>query len=191
MEWTKLLWGPVVLTEIMKALPEIPKALDHAFKQIDHALDRVPAWMERESETIEGVLTNIIVEGLRGLDIKQIGKAQLDKMDERELERMLTGNVTTELKFIQTSGGVFGLPAGLSLVDPASRPVLLVAALSLWLAYRVTVKKQTRIFPPIHPTARPLKSLVPPLGADVHPCLQTNPEIFLTFPLAWGSGRLN
>lgn len=140
-EWTKSLWGPVVLNEVMRALPEIPKAMDHVFDRIDRGLDGVPQWIERESENIERVLTTVIVEGLRGLDIKQIVKTQLDKMDERELERMLTGTVTTELRFIQTSGGVFGFLAGIAFVSPGSRPVLLLAALGLWLAYRATVKR--------------------------------------------------
>jgi uncharacterized membrane protein YheB (UPF0754 family) len=140
-EWTKSLWGPVVLNEVVKALPEIPKAMDNVFDRIDRGLDGVPQWIERESESIERILTTVIVEGLRGLDIKQIVKTQLDKMDEQELERMLTGTVTTELRFIQTSGGVFGLLAGIAFVVPETRPVLLLAAIGLWLAYRLTVKR--------------------------------------------------
>jgi hypothetical protein len=140
-EWTKSLWGPVVLKEVVKALPEIPRAMDHVFDRIDRGLDGVPRWIERESESIERILTTVIVEGLRGLDIKQIVKTQLDKMDERELERMLTGSVTTELRFIQTSGGVFGFLAGIAFVLPETRPALLLAAIGLWLAYRATVKR--------------------------------------------------
>ncbi|MGH7835326.1 MAG: DUF445 domain-containing protein [Candidatus Binatia bacterium] len=141
-EWTKSLWGPVVLNEVVKALPEIPKAMDHVFDRIDRGLDGVPRWIERESESIERILTTVIVEGLRGLDIKQIVKTQLDKMDEQELERMLTGTVTTELRFIQTSGGVFGLLAGIAFVIPETRLALLLAALGLWVAYRATVKRR-------------------------------------------------
>jgi hypothetical protein len=139
--WTKPLWGPVVLREAVKALPEIPAALDHVFDRIDQSLNRFPEWIESESEAIERALTGIIVEGLRSLDIRRIVKTQLDQMDEQELERMLTGNVTIELKFIQTSGGLFGLLAGVALLFPPSRPALLLLGLALWLAYRWTVQR--------------------------------------------------
>ncbi len=139
-EWTKPLWGPVVLAEVVKALPEIPRAMDHAFDRIDQLLNKFPQWIELESETIERTLTSVIVEGLRNLDIRRIVKTQLDKMDERELERMLTGNVTTELRFIQTSGGVFGFLAGIAFLFPASRPLLLLIGLLLWLVYRLTAR---------------------------------------------------
>ncbi|MGH7847737.1 MAG: DUF445 family protein, partial [Candidatus Binatia bacterium] len=132
-----------VLNQVVQALPELPKATDSVLARIDEYLDRVPDLMERESSRIEDVITKVIVEGLRNLNIRQVVKSQLDRMDEQALENMLTGTVTTELKFIQTSGGVFGFLAGLAFVYPSSRPFLLASGLGLWLAYRMTVKKNT------------------------------------------------
>jgi uncharacterized membrane-anchored protein YjiN (DUF445 family) len=137
-EWTKALWGPMVLKEVLNALPEVPRAMDNVLVRLDEALDNVPRFIERESGNLEDTITRAVVEGLRGLDIKHVVRQQLDRMDERELERMLTGHVTTELKFIQTSGGVLGLLAGTAFVFPAVRPFLLAAAAGLWLVYRAT-----------------------------------------------------
>ena len=143
-EWTKALWGPKVLSQVVQALPELPKATDSVLARIDEYLDKVPDLMERESSRIEDAITKVIVEGLRNLNIRQVVKSQLDKMDEQALETMLTSNVTTELRFIQTSGGVFGFLAGLAFVYPASRPFLLACGAGLWFAYRMTVKKDSK-----------------------------------------------
>ncbi|HWP58680.1 MAG TPA: DUF445 family protein [Candidatus Acidoferrales bacterium] len=142
-EWTKELWGPLVVKEVIQALPDLPQATDSVIAHVERSLNQVPQIMERENSRIESLITRAIVEALHNLDIKQVVKAQLSKLDEQGLERMLTGNVTTELKFIQTSGGVFGLLAGLAFIYPSSRPVLLAVGLALWAAYRTTVKKQT------------------------------------------------
>jgi uncharacterized membrane protein YheB (UPF0754 family) len=140
-EWTKNLWGPMVVEQVLQTLPDLPKATDSVLSHLESSLNQVPGLMERENNRIESFITKAIVEALHNLDIKQVVKAQLGKMDELALEKMLASNVTTELKFIQTSGGVFGLLAGVAFVYPASRPLLLITGLALWIVYRITVKK--------------------------------------------------
>lgn len=137
-EWTKALWGPMVLKEVLNSLPEVPRAMDNVLVRLDEALDSIPKFIERESGNLETTITRVIVEGLRGLDIKHVVRKQLDRMNERELETMLTGHVSTELRFIQTSGGVLGLLAGLALTYPATRPALLLVGALLWVVYRLT-----------------------------------------------------
>ncbi|HAZ22429.1 MAG TPA: hypothetical protein DHD79_09080, partial [Firmicutes bacterium] len=66
---------------------------------------------------------------------------QLSKMDEKELEDLLTGNISVEIRFIQTSGGIFGALVAFAVQLPILRPVLLFLGLGLWGLYRVSVGK--------------------------------------------------
>lgn len=137
-EWTKNIWSPLVVEEVMKALPEIPKTVT---ARLDELLDRLPRFIEAKEEKIEAAVTGIIVEGLRSLDMRGIIKAQLNKMNEREIEELLTGNVADELVFIQTFGGIFGSLVGLAIIFPLLRPWFIITGIGLWAVYVITVEK--------------------------------------------------
>jgi len=63
-------------------------------------------------------------------------------MDPSALEHLLTANISAELVFIQTSGGIFGFLVGLAILYPFLRPVFLLAGLVLWVVYLRTVEKK-------------------------------------------------
>ena len=139
--WFRGLWGPPLQRALVTALPEIPQAIHGALDHLDRELAKVPDYVEENGEAIEDVLTRLIVEGLHQLDIKGIVQKQFEKMDESELEDLLTGNVSDELRFIQVAGGVLGLAVGLAIQFPWVRIGLLGVGLGLFLLYRFTVEK--------------------------------------------------
>lgn len=139
-EWTRRAWGPRLQGLALSVLPEIPRALDTVFTRIDANLDRVPGIVEQQHPRIEAAVRRGVEEALAHLDIKAIVRQQLDRMDEAELERLLTAGVDEEIVFIQTSGGVFGALVGLAILVPTLRWVLLALAGVLWVVYRRTVK---------------------------------------------------
>ncbi|MBI2079034.1 MAG: DUF445 family protein [Euryarchaeota archaeon] len=137
---TKNIWLPTLRKEIELVMPSVPGALEGLVDHIVELINDAPAKFAANAGNIENRLTDLIVAGLRQLDIKDTIKGQLDRMDEAELERMLTGGVSEELRFIMTAGGVLGLLVGFALVWPVVTPFYLLAAVLGWLWFRFTAE---------------------------------------------------
>ena len=139
--WTRPVWGPKVATIAEDLIPEIPGAVTQVLGRLDELLDSVPKLIEERGENIERALTDVIVEGTRQVNIKEIIRGQMNRMDEAELQRLLTQNVTKEIKFIQTSGGVFGGLVGLVILVPEALIALAGVGIAVWLIYARTVEE--------------------------------------------------
>ena len=139
-QWSKGIWGPWVEGQVVKALGAIPGAVDDFLPQVETVLRQLPGSIVGESGPIEAAAVEIVETGLHVLDVAAIIRSQLDKMDEAELERLLTSSVDTEMTFIQTSGGLFGLIVALAVIYPVLRLVFLAGGVAVWAIYRATVK---------------------------------------------------
>ena len=137
---SRSLWGPTLERKVVEMLPNIPKALDSVFDQLNAQLDKAPGLLEQKGEKIEEVITQVLVDGIRQLDFKTIVHEQLQKMDEADLEDMLTGSVVDEIVFIQTSGGLFGALVGLTVVWPSLLLAFAGGGAALWVLYLRTAK---------------------------------------------------
>jgi uncharacterized membrane protein YheB (UPF0754 family) len=136
--WTKPLWGPVIQTEINRLLSNTEELTGPVVDGVDVWLDGLPALLERQTASAEAVISNLITTGLQNLNLKAIIKGQLEQMDESQFEKILTGNLSPELVFLQVSGGLLGGLVGMALFFPLVRLGLLVLGLGLWVVYRVT-----------------------------------------------------
>jgi uncharacterized membrane protein YheB (UPF0754 family) len=136
LEWTRKLWEPF----LMKSLPELPEAINGVLDHIDELLDRIPEKLNQEKQYFEEQLSELIIRFLHSIDLKKVIKNQFHKMNIDEFEGMISGGVRTELVFIQTSGGIFGLLVGLAVIYPVIRLVLLILGIGLWLVYRLSLK---------------------------------------------------
>jgi hypothetical protein len=136
LEWTRKIWEPI----LMRNLPGLPDAINGVFDHIDAMLDGIPEKLKQEKQYFETQLIELIIGFLRNLDLKMVIKNQFNKMNSDEFEVMISGGVQTELVFIQTSGGIFGLLVGLAVIFPAIRVVLLLLGVGLWLVYRSSAK---------------------------------------------------
>ncbi len=138
MEWTKNIWASLVQKKVLEILPELPKVVNFALPRIEAFLETIPNRIEKEGVGIESVVAEIIAEGLRSLDLKAVIRGQLGKMDAAELEKLLTSNISGELVFIQTSGGIFGFLVGLAMIYPVLRLIFVGCGFLIWGLYRVT-----------------------------------------------------
>ena len=141
-EWSKGIWGPKIIDEIDRLLASSPQEVAAILPDLEKIFtDFTYALREKAGdgcERVEEALTSFLPKVLSKLQIKEIIRKQLQKLDEEELEQALTGNVQRELVFIQTSGGIFGLLVGLAILYPYLRLVFLGVALGLWMIYRLT-----------------------------------------------------
>lgn len=138
----KALWGPVLKREVLKALPELPKALEHAFKRMDYRIAMVPGWLEANQGKLEKAIADWASAILRRIDFKPIILRQLRSMSPDAMEAMLAKPVSGELRFVQVSGGIFGLAVGAALLWVPVRWGLAALGLVLFVIYAATRRPQ-------------------------------------------------
>lgn len=130
-----------VQDQVVNILPGIPDSMDAAFNRLDESLDTLPSYLVRESAGIESLVIAILEKGLDLINVQAIISTQLGKMDESQLEELLTKSISVEIRFIQTSGGIFGGLVACAVQFPILRPVLLLLGLGLWGLYLISVDK--------------------------------------------------
>ena len=141
MEWTKQIWGAVVRKQVIEFLPDLPKAIDFVFPHVEVMLQSLPVKIEEEGRAMEPLVARAITDGLRSLNLKEVIRGQLGKMDAADLEKLLTSNISGELVFIQTSGGIFGFLVGLAILFPSFRLLFVAGGLLVGGIYRLSVEK--------------------------------------------------
>jgi len=141
LEASKKAWQPSLIRRIIAILPEISQSLDPLLDHFEAKLHQTFHGLAADPENFQEEITALVEKGFQAIRIEEIIRHQLSAMDESELERLLTAGVTTELVFLQTSGGVFGLLVGLAVTFPWLRLVLAVTALILWIIYQKSVAK--------------------------------------------------
>jgi len=141
-EWTKEFWGEAVRKETLAFLPEIPKVVETVFPRLEAHLQTLPQTIEESGAVLEPLVAGAIVDGLRSLDLEAVIRGQLGKLDAAALEKLLTSNVSAELVFIQTSGGIFGFLVGLAIIYRPLRLLLIAGGFLLWGLYQLTVERK-------------------------------------------------
>ncbi|NLM37149.1 MAG: DUF445 family protein [Firmicutes bacterium] len=140
--WTKELWAKALHKPIMGLLAQLPAQAAYLTERLVAYLETLPVKLVAGEKTVEPLVADLIAEGVRGIDLENVIRTQLKKLDPAALERLLTANVSAELVFIQTSGGIFGFLVGLAILYPPLRPVFLLVGLALWVVYLRTVEKK-------------------------------------------------
>lgn len=120
-----------------EVLPQFVDELDEILEGIDVLLQEVPPRVAAHMPLLEDAISEVIARALEEVDVAKIVKGQLDLMDERQLEDMLTSNIAEEITFIQTAGGLFGFIVGVAVTLPVTRVPLVVVlpavvALLMW-----------------------------------------------------------
>lgn len=138
LEVSKKAWQPAAIRKVMAILPELSQSLDPLLDHFEVRIQETLHMIATEPQNFQAEITTLVEKGFQAIHIEEIIRNQLSAMDESELENLLTGSVTTELVFLQTSGGFFGLLVGLAVTFPWLRMVLLAVALILWIIYRKT-----------------------------------------------------
>jgi hypothetical protein len=136
--WTKSLWGPVVQTKICDSLNQADWLTGPLVEMADEWLDDLPGVLEQQLPYLEALIIKLITAGLENLNLKAMISTQLEQMDESQFEKILTGNLSPELVFIQVLGGLLGGLVGTALFYPGLRIGLLGLGIGLWVVYRVT-----------------------------------------------------
>ena len=120
----KEVWRQPLIEVLNRELETLDGTLDVALDGMDGALDRLPGTLERHQESIDRVLTTMLLGIVREVDLREIVLEQLSTVTSDDLERAFREFSDDKLSFITLLGGIFGLIGGPVLIWPI--PSLLV-----------------------------------------------------------------
>ena len=102
------------------ATKRLPDAIGPLLEEIDPVLDRLPAHLDRHGDTIEELLTALILRFVGALDVERIVFENVRAYDERQLEMLLRRTTNEQLNYIKYLGAVLGVVGGLIIWAPAA-----------------------------------------------------------------------
>lgn len=136
----KEVWRAPLIEVLDRELAQLDGTLDAALGEMDGLLDRLPGTLERHQDSIDRVLTTMLLGIVREVDLREIVLEQLATVTSDDLERAFREFSDDKLAFITLLGGIFGVVGGPLLIWPI--PSLLILAGLAGLATLVDVAIQ-------------------------------------------------
>lgn len=103
---------------LQEAVERLPESLDSVMDEIDPLLDALPERLARRADTVETLLTQIVLRFVEALDVERIVLENVRDYDERQLEALLKRTTNEQLTYIKYLGGVLGAGGGLVIWAP-------------------------------------------------------------------------
>jgi uncharacterized membrane-anchored protein YjiN (DUF445 family) len=100
------------------AVEQLPHSLDPMLDEVDPLLDAVPERLARRADTVETLLTQLVLRFVEALDVERIVLENVRDYDERQLEALLKRTTNEQLTYIKYLGGVLGAAGGLVIWAP-------------------------------------------------------------------------
>ncbi|PQJ35486.1 hypothetical protein BSZ35_13515 [Salinibacter sp. 10B] len=117
---TYRLFGEEDFQERLRAATRrLPETVGPLLDELDPVLDRLPAHLERHGDTIEELLTQVILRLVGTLDVERIVFENVRAYDEQQLEMLLRRTTNEQLNYIKYLGAVLGIIGGLIIWAPA------------------------------------------------------------------------
>ncbi|MCG8374394.1 MAG: DUF445 domain-containing protein [Balneolales bacterium] len=112
---------------IEDALTKLPEGVENGLDKMDEFLDTLPDRIEKNSSTIEELVTNLLYRLVNQLDVHALVEDNLRAYDERRIELMIKNASNDQLRYIQYLGAVLGTLGGFIIWQPiASLAVILI-----------------------------------------------------------------
>ena len=103
---------------LRSAVEQLPHSLDPVLDEVDPLLDALPERLERRADTVESLLTQLVLRFVEALDVERIVLENVRDYDERQLEALLKRTTNEQLTYIKYLGGVLGAGGGLVIWAP-------------------------------------------------------------------------
>jgi hypothetical protein len=121
LDWSRPVWRESVLKDLDRWIEtELPTILNKNLNLFDEQLAKLPAYIEKETDTVEHWVTCAIIYFVQRLDIKKTVLDRLRTFDEGEVEKMIKDASNDQLAHITLVGGILGVMAGLVLWNPTA-----------------------------------------------------------------------
>lgn len=110
---------------IEEALIKVPSSVENGLNKMDDLLDQLPEKLDKHSEAIENIVTNLLYKLINQLDVHALVEDNLRSYDEQHLSDIIKNATNEQLRFIQYLGAVLGMVGGLVIWEPLISTVIL------------------------------------------------------------------
>jgi uncharacterized membrane protein YheB (UPF0754 family) len=117
------------------ALTKLPGGVEQGLDKMDEFLDTLPERIEKNSDAIEDVVTNILYRLINQLDVHALVEDNLRQYDEKRIELLIKNASNEQLSYIQYLGAVLGTLGGFIIWKPL--PSLAVIGLIIGLTMAI------------------------------------------------------
>lgn len=105
---------------VEEALIKLPGGVEKGLDKLDDFLDDLPDRIEKNSGTIEDLVTNLLYKLVNQLDVHALVEDNLRQYDEKRLEIMIKNASNDQLRYIQYLGAVLGTLGGFVIWQPVA-----------------------------------------------------------------------
>lgn len=110
---------------IEEALAKVPASVENGLNKMDDLLDRLPSKLDKHSEAIENIVTNLLYKLVNQLDVHTLVEDNLRGYDEQHISKIIKNATNEQLHYIQYLGAVLGMIGGLMIWEPIISTVFL------------------------------------------------------------------
>jgi len=156
-------WRPSLVRWVNQELQDLDQTVTEGLGHLDELVERFPEALAERQESIDRVLSRMLLGLVREVDVRAIVVDQLATVTTEQLERGFKEFSDDKLSFITLLGGVLGVVGGTVIVWPLpSLAVLSAAAIALFVVDRAAKPlMESRFWPRRRATAR-AKGAAPP-----------------------------
>lgn len=116
---------------VEEAIARLPENIERMLDKVDQTLDELPATLEERSEQIESIMTQTLYRLINQLDVHNLIEENINRFEEKRLEKMIRGATNEQLRYIQYLGAVLGTIGGLVIWSPLLALAVLVASAAI------------------------------------------------------------
>jgi uncharacterized membrane protein YheB (UPF0754 family) len=118
---------------VEEALTKLPGGVEKGLDKLDSFLDDLPDRIEKNSGTIEDLVTNLLYKLVNQLDVHALVEDNLRQYDEKRLEVMIKNASNDQLRYIQYLGAVLGTLGGFVIWQPLASLSLILCIILITL----------------------------------------------------------
>lgn len=118
---------------VEEALTRLPGGVEKGLDKLDDFLDDLPERIEKNSGTIEDLVTSLLYKLVNQLDVHALVEDNLRQYDEKRLEIMIKNASNDQLRYIQYLGAILGTLGGFVIWQPVASLSLLAVIIAFTL----------------------------------------------------------
>lgn len=142
-------WQPPLVALLNREIEDLESTVADGLEHLDELLVRFPEALADRRESIDLVLSRMLVGLVREVDVRAIVLEQLSTVTTEQLERGFKEFSDDKLSFITLLGGLLGIVGGTVIVWPIPSMLVLAAIAGLLLALDLLAKPlmESRLWP--------------------------------------------
>jgi len=102
------------------ALAKLPSGIEQGLDKMDEFMDSLPERIEKNSDAIEDIVTNMLYRLINQLDVHSLVEDNLRQYDERRIELLIKNASNDQLRYIQYLGAILGTLGGFIIWKPVA-----------------------------------------------------------------------